>query len=80
VFVNPLHPYSERLINAFPSVRGPKKRVSAIGGFPPDLLKPPQGCRFNPRCPYALEICVKEKPALNKIENRHLAACHLLQR
>jgi len=78
VFRNPLHPYTEKLISAFPSVVGPKKEISTIPGFPPNLLNPPAGCRFHPRCPYAMEICRKQEPSITKVEKEHSVACHLI--
>jgi peptide/nickel transport system ATP-binding protein/peptide/nickel transport system permease protein len=57
VFNKPLHPYTQGLLEAFPSIRGPKVRLTGIPGSPPDLLRPPAGCRFAPRCPYATERC-----------------------
>jgi peptide/nickel transport system ATP-binding protein len=80
IFKNPMHPYTEKLINAFPSVIGPKKEMPTISGFPPDLLNPPPGCRFHPRCPYAMEICRKDEPAPIEVEKKHSVACHLVKR
>jgi len=78
VFKEPLHPYTEKLISAFPSVIGEKKELSTIHGFPPDLINPPPGCRFHPRCPYAMEKCRKEIPPLFEAERGHYVACHLV--
>jgi peptide/nickel transport system permease protein len=61
LFDRPLHPYSRGLLDAFPSVRGPKVRLLGIPGSPPDLANPPEGCRFAPRCPQA-EIRCREAP------------------
>jgi peptide/nickel transport system ATP-binding protein len=61
IYKESLHPYTEKLISAFPSVLGPRTELSSIHGFPPDLLKPPPGCRFHPRCEYAMEICSKKR-------------------
>jgi len=80
IFKEPLHPYTEKLITAFPSVVGPKMELSSIHGFPPDLLEPPAGCRFNPRCPHVMEICRTEEPALIEVSKRHFVACHLHHR
>jgi len=77
IFKEPLHPYTEKLITAFPSVLGPKRELSSIHGFPPDLLKPPAGCRFNPRCSHVMEICRTEEPALIEVSKKHFVACHL---
>jgi peptide/nickel transport system permease protein len=57
VFAKPLHPYTQGLLEAFPSIRGPKVRLTGIPGSPPDLLRPPAGCRFAPRCPHATARC-----------------------
>jgi peptide/nickel transport system ATP-binding protein len=78
VFKNPLHPYTQGLIKAFPSIKGERVRLSSIPGQPPDLLRPPPACRFNPRCPYVMDICKKEEPLLQEQSDKnHLVACHL---
>jgi len=77
VYKKSLHPYTEKLIGAFPSILGPKRELSTIHGFPPDLINPPPGCRFHPRCPYAKEKCRKEEPKLTEIDKKHYVACHL---
>ncbi|NHJ13475.1 MAG: ABC transporter ATP-binding protein [Candidatus Thorarchaeota archaeon] len=76
VFKKSLHPYTFKLIGAFPSIEGEKRRLEFIPGSPPNLLNPPPGCRFHPRCPYAQDICAKEFPAFEEIEAGHLARCH----
>jgi len=78
IFKNPLHPYTQGLIKAFPSIHGQRVRLTSIPGQPPDLLHPPPACRFNPRCPYVMDICKREEPLLDEAgEKHHLAACHL---
>ena len=57
VFDRPLHPYSAGLLDAFPSIRGPKVPLTGIPGSPPDLARPPEGCRFAPRCPQVTDRC-----------------------
>jgi peptide/nickel transport system ATP-binding protein len=57
VFDSPKHPYSTGLLDAFPSIRGPKVPLTGIPGTPPDLARPPDGCRFAPRCPLVLDRC-----------------------
>jgi peptide/nickel transport system ATP-binding protein len=57
VFDSPLHPYSAGLLEAFPSIRGPKVPLTGIPGSPPDLANPPDGCRFAPRCPQVMDRC-----------------------
>jgi peptide/nickel transport system ATP-binding protein len=76
VFKKSLHPYSHKLIGAFPSVVGPKIKLEFIPGTPPNLLNLPSGCRFHPRCPYAQDICNAETPALREITPGHFAKCH----
>ena len=78
VFKHTLHPYSQKLIAAFPSILGEKRPLSTIHGFPPDLLNPPPGCRFHPRCPYASERCRREEPKLVEARKEHYVACHLV--
>ena len=78
IFKEPLHPYTQKLIAAFPSVLGRKAELTSIHGFPPDLLHPPPGCRFHPRCENAMEICKKAEPTLTESGNtKRTVACHL---
>jgi peptide/nickel transport system ATP-binding protein len=67
VFDRPSHPYSRGLLDAFPSIRGPKVRLTGIPGAPPDLVDPPRGCRFNPRCPAAFDECHVVQPELYQV-------------
>lgn len=78
IFQHPLHPYTKALIGSFPSIRGPKKSLMSIPGAPPELLNPPTGCRFHPRCPYSTDVCRKEEP-IPRAEREHFVACHLIQ-
>jgi peptide/nickel transport system ATP-binding protein len=64
IFERPLHPYSRGLMNAFPSVRGPRRDLVGIPGSPPDLARPPSGCRFHPRCPDVMPACLSREPEL----------------
>src|SRR5262249_19122617 len=68
VFDKSLHPYTRALLEAFPSLRGPKTQLVGISGSPPDLAHPPQGCRFAPRCPHATPRFCVEKPPLYEVE------------
>jgi peptide/nickel transport system ATP-binding protein len=78
VFKNPLHPYTQGLIKAFPSIKGDRVKLTSIPGQPPDLLHPPAACRFHPRCPYVMDICKREEPLLEESgEKGHPVACHL---
>jgi len=76
IFSRPSNPYSIGLMGAFPSIKGPKKRLKSIPGSPPDLSDPPPGCRFHPRCPFAQEICKREEPLNIEVEKNHFSACH----
>jgi len=78
IFKRPKHPYTQGLISAFPSLSGAWRRLEGIPGSPPDLLNPPPGCKFHPRCPYAQERCREEEPISIEIEKDHNAACHFI--
>jgi peptide/nickel transport system ATP-binding protein len=76
VFGRPLHPYARGLLTAVPRLdRGRSNKLATIEGSPPNLLKPPEGCRFRPRCKFAIDVC-HEVPAFREIEQGHAAACH----
>ena len=75
-FKDPLHPYTKSLIEAFPNITKAKRRLSSIPGYPPDLLAPPTGCRFHPRCSYATDLCRKEEPLPLNVSRRRSVACH----
>ena len=64
IFKKPLHPYTRGLMNAFPSVSGPRRELAGIPGSPPDLSHPPTGCRFHPRCPEVMPACLTHPPDL----------------
>lgn len=72
----PLHPYTMGLINAFPSVEADNHILTPIRGAPPDLLTPPPGCRFAPRCPFAEARCVTTRPLRHVDTPTHSALCH----
>ena len=78
IFKEPRHPYTQGLIGAFLSLTGEWKRVEGIPGNPPNLLNPPPGCKFNPRCPYAKERCLQEEPESVEIGEGHSVACHFV--
>lgn len=81
LFLNSLHPYTKALLNAFPDIKSDEK-VNGIPGSPPNLINPPSGCRFHPRCPLyeskRIEKCIKIEPQLEKKQGR-LVACHLVE-
>lgn len=75
IFKHPLHPYTYGLMSAFPSIVGPKRELTTLPGEPPDLISPPSGCRFHPRCPYATEICSEQVPEFMDMDDKHFVAC-----
>jgi peptide/nickel transport system ATP-binding protein len=62
LFKDPHHPYTAGLMDAFPSIRGPRVQLTGIPGSPPDLARPPAGCRFAPRCPKVMPRCETDPP------------------
>jgi peptide/nickel transport system ATP-binding protein len=67
IFEHPLHPYTRGLMDAFPSVTGPRRALLGIPGRPPDLARPPTGCRFHPRCPQKMPVCLTHRPELYRV-------------
>jgi peptide/nickel transport system ATP-binding protein len=76
VFTAPQHPYTMGLRNAFPSLRAGAGPLVPIEGFPPDLARPLHGCAFAPRCPFVIDRCWSEDPALLPASSPQAAACH----
>src|SRR5947208_6224792 len=76
LFRKPLHPYTDGLLEAFPSIYGPKEQLVGIPGSPPDLLRPPAGCRLAPRCPHVFARCTAERPRLLEVDGE-LVRCFL---
>jgi peptide/nickel transport system ATP-binding protein len=68
IFDRPMHPYTQGLLEAFPSIRGPRVPLKGIPGNPPDLSLVPSGCRFHPRCPHALDRCAQARPDLFMVD------------
>jgi oligopeptide/dipeptide ABC transporter ATP-binding protein len=77
LFAAPKHPYTVGLLNCYPEVDGPRKRLEPIEGVVPDLIDPPSGCRFHPRCKHALPLCRQREPRLQAVADGHLVRCHL---
>jgi oligopeptide/dipeptide ABC transporter ATP-binding protein len=77
LFDNPLHPYTRALLASIPHIEEEKEALESIPGSVPDLLDPPPGCRFHPRCPQVFERCFEEEPQLKEKEEKHWVACHL---
>jgi peptide/nickel transport system ATP-binding protein len=78
LFREPLHPYTQALLNSFPDIKGEKKLLAGLPGSPPDLLNPPDGCRLHPRCPQAQNICKEAEPKMMDISSNHSVACHMV--
>ena len=76
IFKNPLHPYTRGLISSVVTGRLRGKILDYIPGTVPSLLHPPPGCRFHPRCSYAIEACKQSRPELLEVEDGHYAACY----
>ncbi|HLX39142.1 MAG TPA: ABC transporter ATP-binding protein [Ktedonobacteraceae bacterium] len=64
IYLHPRHPYTYGLLNSFPSLHGPRRRMTGIPGSPPDLRNVPSGCAFHPRCAFAFDACREQLPAL----------------
>lgn len=77
VFKDPQHPYTQGLVSSFPDIYGPRDLPPWIPGQPPNLLDPPTGCRYHPRCPQVFAPCAQEDPPLFEVGERHVASCHL---
>lgn len=75
IFHHPIHPYTFGLMSAFPSIVGSKHELTMLPGEPPDLIDPPPGCRFHPRCPYSTELCIEQAPEFKDHGGEHFAAC-----
>jgi peptide/nickel transport system ATP-binding protein len=77
IFKEPLHPYTQGLMDSIPKMKGQNERLEAIEGSVPNLVKPPSGCRFNPRCSYAMSVCKERKPPMIEVKPGHFTACYL---
>ena len=76
LFHNPLHPYTQGLLRSVPKIQQ-ADTLNTIPGVVPNLIHPPSGCRFHPRCPHAMDICAKEKPPTIEFAPGHTVACYL---
>jgi len=76
IFEDPLHPYTQGLLSSIPNIKLDKPKLITMPGSPPDLVNPPPGCVFHPRCPHAMEICGRQKPDFLQKDSR-LVACWL---
>ncbi len=78
IYKNPKHPYTQGLLGSIPKLNEVKERLHVIEGTVPNPFCMPEGCRFNPRCRYAKDICIQKQPPLIKVEDNHEAACWML--
>jgi peptide/nickel transport system ATP-binding protein len=76
IFNDPLHPYTQLLIESLPNLEQ-KGTFRGIPGLPPSLLSMPPGCVFNPRCPHAMDICLSKVPTFQPVRPERSVACHL---
>jgi len=81
IYNEPLHPYTQRLMQAFPDIDGPalKTSLASIPGYPPPLDALPPGCRFEPRCHRKSDVCAVESPPLVAVKPGHYVACHFAE-
>jgi len=79
IFEDPLHPYTRGLLKAVPKI-GRTDELQSIQGIVPDLVNPPSGCRFHPRCNHSMDICRKDFPHLIEVRSGHYVACYLYRK
>ena len=80
VFANPKHPYTWSLLRSIPRLDAQEHEpLRAIEGLPPDLINPPTGCPFHPRCPFRIDRCIREMPPLEPVGPTQLATCWVTQ-
>ncbi len=77
IYAAPRHPYTQKLLGAFPNIRADRRGLEVIPGMPPDLREPPSGCRFHPRCPAAMDVCRELVPPEVRFPDGVRVACHL---
>lgn len=77
LFKNPKHPYTIGLLRSLPRIDDPSRELKTIPGSVPNLITPPDGCRFHPRCPFVFDKCKVEKPETIEVSEGHTVACHL---
>ncbi len=78
IFYRPKHPYTWALLRAVPRIdRKSQEKLTSIPGAPPDLIHPPQGCAFHPRCPYCMEVCRHRQPDAVQVDEGHSYSCWL---
>jgi peptide/nickel transport system ATP-binding protein len=76
IYLEPAHPYTEGLLRSIPRLKK-TEQIQWIQGLPPDLINPPLGCRFHPRCQQAMDICRKQEPTEKCLGREHFVSCWL---
>lgn len=77
LFDEPLHPYTQGLLSSVPNIRLEDEELRTMDGAPPDLIHPPSGCRFHPRCPHVMDLCRKEEPPYGQVHPGRWTMCWL---
>ncbi|MFX0195769.1 MAG: ABC transporter ATP-binding protein [Candidatus Hodarchaeota archaeon] len=77
LYGEPLHPYTQGLLASIPNIQATSLDLQSIPGMPPDLINPPTGCRFHPRCPRAMEVCSQKEPEPFQVNSNHTVHCWL---
>jgi peptide/nickel transport system ATP-binding protein len=78
LFERPMHPYTKALLDAVPKI-SEEGELKSIEGNVPNLVTPPPGCRFHPRCPHAMDVCTKTFPEMIEVKKDHLVACYWVE-
>jgi oligopeptide/dipeptide ABC transporter ATP-binding protein len=79
LFDGPLHPYTQGLLSSVPNIRLEDEELHTMPGSPPDLIHPPVGCRFHPRCPKAMDQCRRQEPPFKQTSKERMTACWLYE-
>jgi peptide/nickel transport system ATP-binding protein len=77
LYDRPLHPYTQGLLGSIPNISLEEQKLEIMPGSPPDLIEPPTGCNFHPRCPHVMGKCCSIEPPMKEIEKGHQVACWL---
>ncbi len=75
LYKKPIHPYSRGLLSSIPTLEESPERLHSIAGDVPDLINPPSGCKFHPRCQYARDVCKRKTPVLQSVQKGHYVSC-----
>jgi oligopeptide/dipeptide ABC transporter ATP-binding protein len=78
-FEEPLHPYTQDLLASVPNIKLDDDELRIMKGSPPNLIEPPSGCRFHPRCQHVMDKCSQQDPPMLEVRPGHWAACWLFE-